>query len=366
MSDFRARQESALTRTRRRVVLLVTSGVLAATLGFGGAASAIGPNGQERRPIPASYVPPIAGATTSSAKAVTAYVGAANPSLLRSVSTTLGHAFTYASDSFDGRSWAGIDNDQWAIQAWRSSGYTMVWALQMLPSTPGVSLAVGATGAYDAYFTTLAQNLVAAGMGNSILRIGWEFNQPLFSWYAAGQATNYVNYWRQIVTTMRAVPGAQFRFEWNPSRGDNGPKDKAMGNLADYYPGDSYVDIVGMDIYDNSWNIYPGASAEFQDFSTQTWGLNWLVSFGAAHGKPLAIPEMGLGSGPSAPNSGPIVGNGQLSGGDDPTFITDMLNWVAQNNVVNVAYWDYQSSTIQNGQNPATAAALRQWLTQGG
>ena len=43
----------------------------------------------------------------------------------------------------------------------------MTWGVPMLPTTGGVSLATGATGAYDAYFKTLATNLVAAGMGNS-------------------------------------------------------------------------------------------------------------------------------------------------------------------------------------------------------
>jgi hypothetical protein len=274
----------------------------------------------------------------------------------------LGHPFTYGSDSFSMTSWTGIDDDQWVINQWKGSGFQMIWTVPMLPNTGGVSLAAGATGAYNAYFAALADNLVAAGMGDSVLRIGWEFNQSTYPWYAAGQPTNFVNYWRQIVTTMRSVQGANFSFEWNPSRGDNGPKDAAMGSFAAYYPGDSYVDIVGMDVYDGSWDTYPGSAAEFQTILTQTWGLDWLASFGSAHNKPLAIPEMGLGSGPSAPQSGPIVGNGPVSGGDDGGFVTDMLNWITQNNVVNATYWDFQSSSIQNGQNPLAANALRQGL----
>jgi len=145
----------------------------------------------------------------------------------------VGYNVTLASDSFDKRSWAEIDDDRFAIDHWMGSGYRMIWAVQMLPDTGGVSLATGATGAYNSYFAILAENLVAAGMGDSMLRLGWEFNQSKFTWYAAGQATSFVDYWRQIVTTMRAVPGAHFTFVWNPSRGDNGPKDRAMGNLAD-------------------------------------------------------------------------------------------------------------------------------------
>ncbi len=207
----------------------------------------------------------------------TAYVGAGNAVGLKALSTAVGHPMAYASDSFDRRSWSEIDDDRWAIDRWKGSGYHMIWAVQMLPATPGVSLATGATGAYDGYFRTLARNLVASGMGDSVLRLGWEFNQSKFPWYAAGQAASFVAYWRQIVTTMRSVPGAHFTYVWNPSRGDNGPKDRAMGNLADYYPGDQYVDVIGMDVYDTSWDSYPGAAREFRTMLTQRWGLDWIA-----------------------------------------------------------------------------------------
>ena len=191
------------------------------------------------------------------ATSFTAYVGAGAPLQLKALSTQLGYNITYASDAMGQSTWTDISDYAWDINSWKGSGYHMIWAVPMLPDTGGVSLAIGATGAYNGYFTLLAQNLVAAGMGNSYLRIGWEFNQSRYPWYAAGQADAFVTYWRQIVTAMRAVPGTQFHFIWNPSRGDNGPKDKAMGNLASYYPGDAYVDMIGMDVYDTAWNSYP-------------------------------------------------------------------------------------------------------------
>ena len=125
-----------------------------------------------------------------------------------------------------------------------------------------------------------------------------------------------------------------------------------MGDLADYYPGDSYVDVIGMDVYDSAWNYYPGAAAEFRRILTQTYGLDWLARFAAAHKKPIAIPEMGLGPGPSAPNSAPIKASGSVGGGDDPTFIEDMFRWIEHHNVVYVAFWDLRNSSIENGKKP--------------
>jgi len=293
-----------------------------------------------------------------------AYVGLANPSGVGEVSTSLGHQITFALDGLGQQDWNGITDHSYVINRWKNSGYRMIWCVPMIPKSGGASLAEGATGAYNDHYRTLAQHLVAAGMGDSYLRLGWEFNQSTFAWYAAGHPTDFVAYWRQIVTTMRAVPGANFVFVWNPSRGDNGQKDKAMGNYADYYPGDSYVDIIGMDVYDTAWNRYPGEAAEFQTILTQTWGLDWLARIGAEHKKPLAIPELGLGAfGPSAGNGRPFTGSGNIGGGDDPAFINDMFNWIAQHNVAFVTYWDSQESTIQNGSNPQTTLALRQALS---
>jgi hypothetical protein len=133
-----------------------------------------------------------------------------------------------------------------------------------------------------------------------------------------------------------------------------------MGNYQAYYPGNGYVDIIGMDVYDIGWVVYPGARAEFQSILTRRWGLDWLAKFARQKGKPIAIPEWGLGWGTSAPNSG-IVTNapGTTSGGDDPTFINDMATWIADHNVVNATFFDVGTSSIAKGKNLRTALALK-------
>jgi hypothetical protein len=289
----------------------------------------------------------------------TAYVGVANPSGLSSFASEVGIKPTLALDGFNDQRWSGIDDDTWVINAWRGSDYRMIWSVPMLPQNGPYTLAAGAAGAYNHYFSELARNLVRAGMGNSILRLGWEFNVSSYSWYAAGKSAKFVAYWRQVVKAMRAVPGANFSFEWDPSRGDNGAGDRAIGNLESYYPGNKYVEIIGMDIYDAAWDTYPGAAAEFQTILTQKWGLNWLSAFATEHHEPIAIPEFGLGWGTLALNGGSVVADGPVGGGDDKTFIDDMINWADHENVVDMSYWDYSSSAISTGSNPLVAAALK-------
>jgi hypothetical protein len=151
---------------------------------------------------------------------------------------------------------------------------------------------------------------------------------------------------------MRSVPGANFKFEWNPTLGDQG-----AGDLATYYPGNSYVDYVGADVYDQQWANYPGAAAEFTQLQTETYGLK-LSSFAGQQGKPVTLPEWGLGQG-AGNNGAPISISGQeVSGGDDPIFINDMAQWIATNHVFEATYFDFSFSALSATLNPNSYKAL--------
>jgi beta-mannanase len=275
-----------------------------------------------------------------------AYAGPGNTAGVADLNGVVGFKVHYVMDFLDGTSWATMTDPAWAVSNWAGTGYQMIWGVPMLPNS-GASLETGATGAYDQYFTTIATKLVAAGQGSSIIRLGWEFNGSWFPWAANGHAAAFIAYWQQIVDSMRAVQGADFKFEWNPTRGDMG-----VGDLADYYPGNAYVDIVGLDVYDQEWGSYPGAVAEWSHMLTQSYGLDWLASFGAAHGKPISIPEWGLG----------CPGNGEVSGGDNAYYVQQMANWVNSNNVSNVVAWEYGSNPLPSAsQFPLATAAFAQY-----
>jgi hypothetical protein len=225
--------------------------------------------------------------------------------------------------------------DGWATMAgaaiatsWSGSGYRLVLGVPILPGTG--TLAEGATGAYNQYFTTLAQNLVAGGEANAILRLGWEFNGSWYPWSVAttGDAANFARFWQQIVTTMRGVPGAQFKFAWNASGSTSSsyPPERA-------YPGDSYVDYVGTDVYDNFWGSPFTPSAGWANQLSEQWGLNWLAQFAAAHGKPIGIPEWSVEYRPD--------GHGL---GDDPSFVDNMATWLASNNVAFANVFSFDTS----------------------
>ncbi|MDB5998308.1 MAG: glycosidase, partial [Rhizobacter sp.] len=119
------------------------------------------------------------------------------------------------------------------------------------------------------------------------------------------------------------------------------------------YPGDAYVDIVGMDVYNQTWSVpIPTTAQLWQTFLTQEYGLNWHRDFAAAHGKAMSYPEWGTGTRPD--------GHGR---GDDPLFIQTMAAWIAGNNVAYHNYWDYAApdynAKLSTGQYPQAAQAFK-------
>jgi hypothetical protein len=233
-------------------------------------------------------------------------------------------------------------------QAFRSPGWPMTISVPMLPNDGVSTLAQGAAGAYDARFTAIGKTLVAKGFGNAVLRIGWEFNGGWYPWAAAKDPASFVAYWQRIVTAFRAVPGAAFTFDWCLTLGwNNIPADRA-------YPGDAYVDVIGVDVYNVWWDAKDKDPAtRWATLRDQNYGLAWHKRFAAAHGKLMSFPEWGTGTRPD--------GHG---GGDDPLFVRNMAAWIASLGELLLYhdYWDYPASDynaqLSAGAKPLAAAAF--------
>jgi hypothetical protein len=315
------------------------------------------------RPVPpaAPPDPPV-----DTAAAVGVYTGAANPSGAAEFAHSTGARVTVVEDYLPSGPWSQIDGANgsldWMFDAWKGTGYRLVLAVPILDNSGTDTLALGATGVYNANFVTLAQTLISAGQAGAILRLGWEFTGNWDSWRVTDptDAANYAEYYRQIVTAMRSVPGQAFKFIWEGAD----PQDGSYGDAYtadDSYPGDAYVDYVGTDTYDQSWD--GGCGLPFNNTSTAAesmciWtngtlpGLTRVADFASAHGKPVVFPEWGLA----------IRGDGHGLG-DDPTFIQQMGGWIASHNVAFDIYFDFdvtgQVDSIDGGSFPASLAAYR-------
>ena len=203
--------------------------------------------------------------------------------------------------------------------------------------------AVGATGAYEGYAVQLARKLVAAGLGDAVIRLSWEMNGTWFPDNIGTTPQDYRNWaqlWRDTVIAMRSVPGQHFRFVWcinNVTR--NIP-------FASYYPGDDVVDIIGDDIYDG---LSKRGQSRWQTAYDSAGGLRALIAFANAHHKPIALPEWGIGG-----------------AGDDSTFVQGIGSVVKNHDVAFQTYFYAHGFATQLRDGPRSLAAYKAAFGDGG
>ena len=182
-------------------------------------------------------------------------------------------------------------------------------------------------GHFNSYAVTLAKQLVANGFGHSIIRLGKEMNgswENDFIGTTATEQRDWAGCFAREVTAMRSVRGEAFQFDWNVNA--------CVGDykLAGFYPGDSYVNMVGVDSYDSFCDGgHPAPSGgAFHQLATEPDGLDAVVTFANEHHKPFSIPEWGT----------QLTSSGGL--GDDPHYVTGIGNFVAHHDVAYQSYFD--------------------------
>jgi hypothetical protein len=129
----------------------------------------------------------------------------------------------------------------------------------------------------------------------------------------------------------------------------NTPSDVAVFEAWLGRPVDDYVDIIGMDIYDETiWCNIEDPAARWAYNLTEPYGLNWHRDFAAMHKKPMSYPEWGVG------------GNGS---GDNPYFIEKMQTWFQMNKVIYQTYWNSNAAypgKLSDNQYPNAANKYRE------
>jgi beta-mannanase len=185
------------------------------------------------------------------------------------------------------------------------------------------------------------------------VRLGWEMNERTMAWRATSAAT-YVGCYRHAALALRAANPAVI-LDWSINA--HGSPDDLCGGLAtNCYPGDEYVDIIGIDNYDH----YPWSptKAAFDETAAAPEGLTWLYSFARQHRKPFSVGEWG------------VVPTGD-AGKENPSFVRWMHQWFAAR-APHLAYEAYFSDCGEGGvqsslfrddatctKNPSSAAVYK-------
>jgi hypothetical protein len=170
------------------------------------------------------------------------------------------------------------------------------------------------------------------------IRFGAEFNiyqgetyvgQTEKETFVFGQnPQDFIGAWRHYVDIFRSVNVTNAIFMWNPNFADFGPH-----HYTEYYPGDEYVDWVGVDIYQYEPSSHPAGMLQtvYNDYSARKpiavaeWGTNWL--------------------------------NQHFSDSDRARFVSEFFDAVeSMPRIKMVNYWYYQDFKFDETNQPSTAA----------
>lgn len=228
------------------------------------------------------------------------------------------------------------------LKNWRAAqpGRKVVIGMHLVP--PGGTFAQGNAGAFDSAFTTLGNLLKNNNLGDVVIRLGYEPNNPgIGPWQATNDPTGYKNLFIRIRNLLKGI-SSNFLFDLNFAVGTSG----LVTSFDSLWPGSSYVDIVGLNVYDVWWQ-HPSATASQRWANTlnQTMGITAFKNFANTKGKAYSFPEWGMYK----------PGDNYAGGGDSTYFIDRMAEQVEGSKYH--AYFDYnwtsygsQMNMFPNGQ----------------
>ncbi len=230
--------------------------------------------------------------TAAGAPGVGVYRGEGRTDRVDRFETWLGADVTHAVDFLKNVGWTPEDA---FVGPWFRSSYTLSLSVPLERHPPSD-------------WKRLARRLKPG----TLVRLGWEMNGTWFPW--SGDPPAFIRGWRRAVRYMKQANN-RLLFEWSPIAGSGDPRP--------YYPGDNFVDVIGLDVYNTEtwWR-----------FRKHKWGTGWHVAFARKHGKRISFPEWGL----VQPESG-----GQ---GDNPKFVRKMLQWAAKHNALYQAYFQFDAT----------------------
>lgn len=215
-------------------------------------------------------------------------------------------------------------------QAWQN-GKVLELTLQTNNSTQGNMVYRVLQGEYDSFLNNYAKTI--ADFDHPVLfRLGNEMNGdwcPYSGYNTSRDAEIYVDFYRYIYNIFDEQGVDNVIWVWNPN--DKSFPDFQWNSAYNYYPGDEYVDVIGMTAY-NTGTYYSGLGEKWVSF--QELYQNTYEEYSEHFGQALMITEFASAS----------------RGGSKSQWIKDMFIKIASYNRIKLAIWwdgcDYKGEEI--------------------
>jgi hypothetical protein len=273
--------------------------------------------------------------------------------------------------SCDTTSYASMAGSSWACN-WQQNvraGFGWSFGLRMIPSGGPTlaNLVANFNSTYKTYFTQIATAISPYNHSNCHIRLAWEANgswnldSPRNPRNGGADFANFKTAWRLVVDTMRAV-NPTFKFVLAFVQGQ--PTSDANAMLPD---NPSYVDGVGVDVYDQMWGVSdPSVWANREQHLEFNIGcpVNWLKDLvtnpaSRFYGKEAWLPECAVW-GKSGRNS-----NGADQYGGDPQFVNWLSRKVAEGWVDGVTLFNDNYGGANETVNGVATGRLHAVITAG-
>lgn len=175
-------------------------------------------------------------------------------------------------------------------------------------------------GEYDEFLSNYAQ--VVADFGHPVLfRLGNEMNGdwcPYSSYNTSRDPMIYKEFYQYVYSFFEKADAKNVIWIWNPNCASF--PNFNWNNELMYYPGDQYVDVVGMTAY-NTGTYYASTGEKWHEFD-ELYG-NLYNTYCNRYGQPLMITEFASAN----------------MGGDKNQWVVNMFNTISYYNRIKVAVW---------------------------
>lgn len=231
----------------------------------------------------------------------------------------------------------------------RQSGARVSCAIGMLPKShdgkkyPG-NWKLAAAGSYDGYYEQYAKKLAATGLTDVICRIGWETNGASRPWFCGTDGAAFIATWQRIAIILRQY-NPTILTEWC-----NIKKGAQKTSIMDFYPGDAYVDIFGVNYYDGWPSLDSQAvwdSQYYSTYKTGPWGIGAWAQEARSRGKLFASSEWGINAGRYNCRDNPLYIENMHQ------FFVDNMDILAYENYFNQKYYHQLTPSDRNPMSSA-------------
>ncbi|MBC7957744.1 MAG: hypothetical protein H7Y33_17985 [Cytophagales bacterium] len=152
-----------------------------------------------------------------------------------------------------------------------------------------------ARGEYNGHWQTFASNATAAGRNgnNTVVSLAQEFNGTWFKWHPKNVGLDvWKSCWRNVYTAIKSTSTLKVAWVFSASTvTSSAGADWSVNNVWEAYPGDAYVDVIGVNRYD--FKMFGPITTNWRDTCWNNQDICYAATYARQHGKKLGVPEWG-------------------------------------------------------------------------